>query len=155
MKPVPSTRAIRNWVWPLHGVDGSSTPFSKMLPRQTMLSRGRLSTTALPCQRKLSGGHLFSNTAGPDAHACSFDLLGCCQEMGVATLSVESIAMHLHVHPVTGQSPCSLKENETSSLSSVFWSRPNRHSDLSHTSCLTAWVLPSLASADQGLAVLH
>ena len=153
MKPVPSTRAIKNWVWPLRGADGSSTPFSKTLPRQTMLSRGRLSTKALPGQRKLSSGYLFSNTAVPDAHACSFDLLGCCQEMGAATLSVESIAMHLHVHPVTGQSPCSLKENEESS--SVFWSRPNRHSDLSHTSCLSAWVLPSLASADQDLAVLY
>ena len=142
MKLVPSTKALKNCIRPLHGVDSSSTPFSKMLPGQTMLSRGRLSTKTLPCQTMLargrlstktlpcqtmlarghlstktlpyqtmlSRGHLFSNTAVPDAHASSFDPLGCCQEMGVATLSVESIVMHLHVHPVTGQSPCSLKE---------------------------------------------
>ena len=57
--------------------------------------------------------------------------------------------------PSQGSPRAPWKKKEKSSLSSVFWSRLNGHSDLSHASCLSAWVLPSLASADQGLAALR
>ena len=60
---------------------------------------------------------------------CSSGPLGACQEVGVAPLSVESMVIHLHAHPVTGQSPCSLQKKKKNAGISL-WSRMTGYTPL-------------------------